>query len=264
MRNPTIQRRGGSVHPCYSGRKPTSAESRVGEGQVLDLTVPGYFLQTATRARTRRAVAHPSQRSPAHADHAWDGRWVPENTRVLNLFGCPPKIKNKSASSLAISHNCGLASAGKKRQSSWRTDMAPVERREAERESSKRCFSQAWSACWWGLLVATVLQSEQSAPALSQSVPGQSEPLNEPRTAPSDHAAREKADQDQHPLGLTTPTPIRTAGGVVVQCQTHIYRQELAMGDMGMRTSTRGAHAYQEVMLQDTTLHSVSRTTVRF
>lgn len=42
------------MHPRYSKRKPTSprvtlsAGPRVGEGQVLDLTVPGCLLQTAT------------------------------------------------------------------------------------------------------------------------------------------------------------------------------------------------------------------------
>lgn len=41
------------MHPRYSERKPTlakvtlSAGPRVGEGQVLDLTVPGCLLQTA-------------------------------------------------------------------------------------------------------------------------------------------------------------------------------------------------------------------------
>lgn len=41
------------MHPRYSERKPTSANVtlsaglRVGEGQVLDLTVPGCLLQTA-------------------------------------------------------------------------------------------------------------------------------------------------------------------------------------------------------------------------
>ena len=47
------QPEGGPVHPRYSERKPTSAKvtlsagPRVGEGQVLDLTVPGCLLQTA-------------------------------------------------------------------------------------------------------------------------------------------------------------------------------------------------------------------------
>ncbi|QOJ36877.1 MAG: PilZ domain-containing protein [Nitrospira sp.] len=41
------------MHPRYSERKPTTAKvtlsagPRVGEGQVLDLTVPGCLLQTA-------------------------------------------------------------------------------------------------------------------------------------------------------------------------------------------------------------------------
>lgn len=47
------QPEGGPVHPRYSERKPASAKvtlsagPRVGEGQVLDLTVPGCLLQTA-------------------------------------------------------------------------------------------------------------------------------------------------------------------------------------------------------------------------
>lgn len=60
----------------------------------------------------------------------------------------------------------------------WRTDMSPVERREAERRVKALLFSSMVGVLV-GLMVATVIESEHPAPPRSQSVPGLTEPVSE-------------------------------------------------------------------------------------
>ena len=64
----------------YSARKATTCKvtlscgARVGEGQILDLTVPGCLIETAVVFRTWAASPTPRVpgQAPAHAHRPWN------------------------------------------------------------------------------------------------------------------------------------------------------------------------------------------------
>ena len=128
----------GFVRPRYSDRKPTTCKvtlscgARVGEGQILDLTVPGCRLETAVLLEAGQSV-HCAftwiSNAPCGLIWGWcDGQI--EGRRALSSCGCPRTIPSDSVSLWGTSTNAAVwRRAGASRRSVWatkRTALLPV------------------------------------------------------------------------------------------------------------------------------------------
>ena len=126
----------------YSARRTTTCKvtlscgARVGEGQILDLTVPGCLIETAVvldvGSQSNSACTWTSTGPCASTLELCDGPRMAR--RALSSSGWPETTDCGSGFMWVISTNDGrLAAAGQKPRSAWAIEMSQVDVRERER-----------------------------------------------------------------------------------------------------------------------------------
>lgn len=168
------------MNPRYSDRKSVSAKvtlssgPRVGEGQVVDLTVPGCLLQTAMpleRGQDVQLVIYLNELRPMRINLGIV-RWVSGKTAGIEFIRMSAADQERLRAFIGYRPPHKVSSSWGETPLCVGTEMSPIEYREAERRIKTMLFG-SMVGVFVGLVGATLIESDhrQADPRHPGSVP---------------------------------------------------------------------------------------------